>query len=90
VKEKNGIGRSFALVIRRASAGLSNGAIKTFITPSCGAIQPSHFPSGLRVPPLRTGLPNRASRVIRGTWVMATPWVYCHRNTQGCAGLAST
>src|SRR6188768_1337076 len=64
---KNGIGRSVECVISRAADGSLAGAIHTFITPSCGAIQPSHWPSSLIVPPARVGFPNSASRGISGT-----------------------
>src|SRR5690606_25063470 len=56
--------------MRRAAAGSLAGASHTFITPSCGASQPSQRPSGLICPPARVGLPNSASRGISGTsWI---------------------
>ena len=65
-KKNAGIGRSVALVMRRAAVGSLAGASQTFITPSCGASQASHWPSRLSCPPERVGLPNSASRGISG------------------------
>ncbi len=50
----------------RPAVGSLAGAIQTFITPSLGARQLSHLPSGLIWPAVRVGLPNRCSRGISG------------------------
>jgi hypothetical protein len=47
---------------------LSEGATHTFIKPLTGAIQETHFPSGLSRAPRLTGLPNSADRKISGVF----------------------
>ena len=49
-----------------ATMDLGRGAIQMLSTPSTGASQLSHFPSGLRRPCAFVGLPNRCSRGISG------------------------
>ena len=48
------------------TSGLSEGATHTFNRPLTGAIQETHFPSGLSRAPNFTGLPNSADRKISG------------------------
>src|SRR5262245_55199779 len=60
------MGRTFSDVRARALAGSAAGATQTFITPSFGASQDSHLPSGLSRPAARLGLPNSLVRSISG------------------------
>src|ERR1700730_1551929 len=60
------IGRVFSLVTARALVKSDLGASQILSTPSSGAIQDSHFPSGLTRPATRLGLPNSLLRSISG------------------------
>src|SRR3989338_1670267 len=71
-QKKLRIGRVFSLVSGLAWLGSDRGATQMFITPSLGAPQASHLPSGLIRPRPRLGLPNSFARSIRG--VDATVW----------------
>src|SRR5690349_9036782 len=64
-------GRSRSLVSGLAASGLSTGATQTLSTPSRGAVQLSHFPSGEIRPFALTGLPNSFVRSISGTELMS-------------------
>lgn len=58
-----------------AAAGFDDGATQMLSTPSTGAVQLSHLPSGEMRAFALTGLPNSTSRGISGTlvWATATP-----------------
>src|SRR5438105_12332038 len=60
------IGRGFSLVTACALVKSDLGASQILSTPSSGAIQDSHFPSGLTRPATRLGLPNNLLRSISG------------------------
>src|SRR3984893_15717821 len=60
------IGRVFSPVTARAFVKSDLGASQILSTPSSGAIQDSHFPSGLTRPATRLGLPNSLLRSISG------------------------
>src|ERR1700694_2405228 len=60
------IGRVFSLVTACALVKSDLGASQILSTPSSGAIQDSHFPSGLTRPATRLGLPNSLLRSISG------------------------
>src|SRR4051812_1434224 len=67
------MGRLVSAVRARAALGSAAGATKTLRTPSRGAIQLSHLPSGDRRPAALVGLPKNFSRAISGTpsWAAA-------------------
>src|SRR3954462_2108459 len=60
-------GRSRSFVIGLAASGLSTGATHRLRTPSRGAVQLSHLPSGEIRPLALTGLPKSLARSISGT-----------------------
>ncbi len=60
------MGRVFSAVSGLALSSASSGATHTFMTPSRGAIQDSHLPSGLMCPAVLVGLPNILARSIKG------------------------
>jgi hypothetical protein len=66
------IGRLVSAVSGRADFGSAAEATKMLSTPSRGAIQLSHLPSGDRRPATWVGLPKIFSRGMSGTFVWAT------------------
>src|SRR5438270_4715285 len=61
------IGRTFSSVSGFAFDGSSAGATQMFSTPSRGAIQETHLPSGLTRPWVLVGLPKKVARGISST-----------------------
>src|SRR5438309_6711299 len=60
-------GRCRSSVMGLALCGLETGATQTLRTPSRGAVQLSHLPSGEIRPFALTGLPKSLARSMRGT-----------------------